>query len=244
MHRKVLGLIAVAGVAVSASLANAADMPLKAPPQPVAAFSWTGVYVGGHVAYGWADKDWTDPAGPPFNAGSHTATGGLGGFQAGANYQFSNWVIGLEGQYSWGNLKGGHISLVDPADTLNTKVRRIATFAGRFGYAFDRALFYAKGGGAWARDDHTKIDLGVLEGVGRLDRSGWVVGGGVEYAFNGPWSAKLEYNYMDLGRRRVMLIDPAGGPPDFFDIRQHIQTIAVGINYRFWTGGGFFANRY
>jgi outer membrane immunogenic protein len=199
--------------------------------------------VGAHAGYGWADKDWTDPAGPPFDAGSHTATGWLGGLQAGANYQFSNWVIGVEGQYSWADLSGSHISLVDPADTLGTKVRRMATFAGRFGYAFDRALIYAKGGGAWAHDDHTKFDLGVREGVGRLNRSGWMAGAGVEYAFIGPWSAKLEYNYMDMGTRRVTLIDPAGGPPDFFDIRQHIQTIVVGINYRFWSASGLFPNR-
>ena len=235
MRRMVLGLIAC--VAAGASAANAADLPVKARPQAVAAFNWTGVYVGAHVGYGWADKDWADPAGPPFNAGSHTATGWLGGLQAGANYQFSNWVVGLEGQYSWADLKGDHISLVDAADTLGTKVRRIATFAARFGYAFDRTLIYAKGGGAWAHDDHTKIDLGVLEGIGDRNRSGWLAGFGIEHAFYGPWSAKLEYNYMDLGTRSVTLFDPAGPPPDIFNVRQRIQTIVAGINYRFWTGG-------
>jgi outer membrane immunogenic protein len=245
MRHKVLELIVIACIAAVASAANAADLPVKAPPrQAVAPFSWTGVYVGGHAGYGWADKDWVDPAGPPFNAGSHTATGWLAGFQAGANYQFTNWVIGVEGQYSWARFRGDHISLVDPADTLSTKVRRIATFAGRFGYAFDRTLIYAKGGGAWTHDDHTKIDLGVLEGIGHANRSGWMAGAGVEYAFNGPWSAKLEYNYMDFGTRRVTLFDPAGGPPDFFDIRQRIHTIAAGVNYRFWTGGSVIANRY
>lgn len=243
MRRTILGIVTSACVAAGGSSSNAADLPVKAPPRPVEVFSWTGVYVGAHAGYGWADKDWTDPAGPPFDAGSHTATGWLGGLQAGANYQFSNWVIGVEGQYSWADLSGSHISLVDPADTLGTKVRRMATFAGRFGYAFDRALIYAKGGGAWAHDDHTKIDLGVLEGVGRLNRSGWMAGTGIEYAVLGSWSAKLEYNYMDMGTRRVTLIDPAGGPPDFFDIRQHIQTIVVGINYRFWSASGLFPNR-
>lgn len=131
MRHKVLELIVIACIAAVASAANAADLPVKAPPrQAVAPFSWTGVYVGGHAGYGWADKDWVDPAGPPFNAGSHTATGWLAGFQAGANYQFTNWVIGVEGQYSWARFRGDHISLVDPADTLSTKVRRIATFAG------------------------------------------------------------------------------------------------------------------
>ena len=32
-------------------------------------------------------------------------------------------------------------------------------------------------------------------------RWGWMVGGGLEYAFTGNWSMKIEYNYMNFGNR-------------------------------------------
>src|SRR5690242_13914408 len=101
MYRIIVGLMTCLGVAAGTYSAGAADLPVKArPPAVVVAYSWTGLYVGGHVGYGWADKDWSDPLGPPFAIGSHTATGWLAGAQVGFNYQFGSWVIGAEGQFS------------------------------------------------------------------------------------------------------------------------------------------------
>jgi outer membrane immunogenic protein len=235
-------LIRLAGLFCVAAIqpALAADLPVyKAPSAPAVvapAFSWTGIYIGGNVGYGWAKKDWTDPLGPPFDAGSHTATGWLGGLQAGANYQIGSWVIGVEGRYDWADLNGSHISLVDPADTLKTKVTSVASIAGRLGYAFDRFLVYGKGGGAWVRDEFTKIDLGLIEGQAAVTRSGWLVGAGIEYAVWNNLSVRLEYDYMDFGTQRVDLIDPAGGAPAPFDIRQRLQSLTFGVNYRFNPG--------
>jgi outer membrane immunogenic protein len=212
--------------------AIAADMPVKAIPA-AAVYNWTGIYAGGSVGYGWAKKDWTDPLGPPFDAGSHNATGWLGGFQLGGNYQFGSFVVGVEGQYSWAKLKGSHISLVDLADTLTTQVDCTANVAARIGYAFDRTLIYGRGGVAWIRDAHRKIDLGAIEGMADTTRTGWLLGAGIEYAFWGNWSARLEYNYMSFGTQRLNFIDPAGGPPAPFDIKQNLQTVMLGLNYRF-----------
>jgi outer membrane immunogenic protein len=235
MHRGILGLAAVLCVLASGGKAVvAADLPVKARPMPVAAaYNWTGFYVGAHAGYGWADKDWRAPFDPPFNAGSHTATGWLAGLQLGGNYQIGNWVLGLEGQYSWADINGDHISRLDLADRLGTQVSWLATVTGRVGYAFDRTLIYGKGGVAWIRDKYTKVDLGILEGLAHETRTGWVAGVGVEYAFLNNWSVKLEYNYMDFGTNRLSLINPTGGAPDIFDIKQNLQTVTLGANYRF-----------
>jgi outer membrane immunogenic protein len=243
MRRGIVGLAALLVYAAGGGqqLAVAADipMPVKARPYAVApAFNWTGFYVGGHVGYGWARKEWTDPLGPPFDAGAHTATGWLGGVQAGYNYQIGSVVLGIEGTYSWAKLKGSHINPLEvpPVDVLETKVHSIATAAGRIGYAFDRALIYAKGGAAWIKDSYAIIDLGIIEGIAQETRTGWLAGAGVEYAFWQNWSARLEYNYMDFGTRRVNFIDPgapAGTPTTPFDIRQRVQTLTLGVNYRF-----------
>jgi len=220
--------------------ALAADLPVKAPrmaPAAVApAFTWTGVYVGGSVGYAWGNKGWTDPLGPPFDAGTHSPRGWMGGGQIGANYQMGAWVVGVEGQYDWGRLQASHISLVDPADLLGTQVNWVASVAGRVGYAFDHFLVYGKAGGAWVRDDHTKIDTGLLEGLASVTRSGWLVGGGVEYALWNNWSVRLDYSYMGFGTQRVMLANPLDGVPAPFDIKQNLQTLMVGLNYKFGPG--------
>src|SRR5207249_4846635 len=118
--------------------------------------------------------------GSPFGqngfVGSHNAIGPLGGFQAGFNWQpvGSHWVFGIEGEFSFADLKGDHQNstsgtaafglgdrigvdeiILFPTtqngtinDRFSTRVRDIATIAGRIGITsdlFDRTLFYIKG---------------------------------------------------------------------------------------------------
>jgi outer membrane immunogenic protein len=186
---------------VFSSVASAADLPrpaYKAPlysPAPV--FSWTGFYGGIHGGYGWSTFTGSDPV-----AGNSTtqAKGWLAGVQLGYNYQIGSFVVGAEGDYSWADVKkvvndplglgGGQASL---------KNDYFATLALRLGYAIDRTLIYAKGGGAWTRD---KLD--ITDGIGgfgngRFNRSGWMLGAGVEYAFWDNISAKVDYNYLNFG---------------------------------------------
>jgi outer membrane immunogenic protein len=54
MKRPALAIIAFA--ALSTASAIAADMRVKASP-PLAVFSWTGVYIGGNIGYGWKTAD-------------------------------------------------------------------------------------------------------------------------------------------------------------------------------------------
>jgi outer membrane immunogenic protein len=72
------------------------------------------------------------------------------------------------------------------------------------------------------------------------DRNGFVVGGGVETALAGPWSAKLEYLYMNLGSVTDSFSTGFAGATfsTTTDIRDHI--VRVGLNYRF--GGPVIAN--
>jgi outer membrane immunogenic protein len=98
---------------------------------------------------------------------------------------------------------------------------------GRAGLAFDRVLLYAKGGAAWAADRFSFLAPSGRNGTTDQTRTGWIGGVGVEYAFAGSWSAKVEYNYMDFGTKHVTFTT------DFADIQQRVQTIKAGVNYRF-----------
>jgi len=164
---------------VMAGSAFAADirMPIKAQVAAPVPYSWTGCYIGAQVGYGWGNKNFSDPTGTGFApAGSVTRDnirGGLAGGQIGCNYQFAgNWVVGVEGEYAWANIKGD--TLADPFfsgknTAFSSKTDALASVTGRVGYAFDRVLLYAKGGAAWARDQYHITLPGVpppLPGVG------------------------------------------------------------------------------
>lgn len=58
---------------------------------------------------------------------------------------------------------------------------------------------------------------------------------GFEWAVWNNWSIKLEYQYFDFGAKRVTLVAPDNGPVPA-DIKQRIETVTFGINYRFGWG--------
>jgi outer membrane immunogenic protein len=63
---------------------------------------------------------------------------------------------------------------------------------------------------------------------------GWTAGAGIEYAFAPNWSAKVEYNYVDLGTAFESFQAVGGGTATFQDNIHHtIQIVAIGGNYRF-----------
>ncbi len=182
----------------------------------------------------------------------------LGGAQVGCDYQFaSNWVIGLAGDFSWANIdghaddpffagKGG-----DPI-TLHAKTNYIADVTGRFGYAWDNFLLYGKGGAAWAHNRYAVDNLAFVGGAfctrpgggfvpvpcnptGSETRAGWTLGGGVEWAFARNWSALLEFDYYNFGNKGIAFTDvtAVGRPTTTINIRQNVEVVKVGLNYRF-----------
>ena len=224
--------------------AFAADMVVKAPPPrpaPAPVYSWTGWYVGAHIGYGWDREDPSvvicrcvvDPP-VPFDAKDI-----LGGLQAGFNYQFNALVVGVEGDFAWTGIKGT-TTWIEEGDphTLSTDIKWLATAAGRVGYAFDRALLFVKGGGAWEDVDynhtHTMLAVpGLVHSLsGNATRSGWLIGVGFEYAFWQNVSAKIEFDHIDFGSKDITTSDAAG---DFviFNIGQRLNILKTGINYKF-----------
>ena len=240
-------------IILSASVAVAADVPvvLKAPAAP-AVYNWTGVYLGGHVGYGTGMKDWTN------SIFDFDVKGFLGGGQIGVNQQVGNWVFGIEADASWSNIKGsqtltqgGPLIGITQNGIAATTVDWVATVTGRFGFAQDRWLVYAKIGAAWAHENHT-LRVSQFAGIpgaapaeltfaasGSDNRFGYVLGIGSEVALWGNWSFKSEYNYINLGNARTPLTGTqttlgVATPVAFnAEIQQAIHLAKFGINYRF-----------
>jgi outer membrane immunogenic protein/high affinity Mn2+ porin len=69
--------------------------------------------------------------------------------------------------------------------------------------------------------------------------SGWVAGVGAEWAWSGPWSAKIEYDHVQLDDFTSGAPILPGGVADRFTASRDIDMVKFGINYRFgWGGGG------
>jgi outer membrane immunogenic protein len=64
---------------------------------------------------------------------------------------------------------------------------------------------------------------------------------GAEWAFLPNWSAFVEWNHYDFGKKSFSFTGPfigdEGGPPNsetaVFDIKQRVETVKIGVNYRF-----------
>lgn len=231
------GLLTCVGLCMLAAAgpAAAADLPLKAPALK-AVYDWTGFYIGGQVGYGGGS---IGPGSNPLPAQGvvfpPSLTGLIGGYQAGYNRQFSNRVVlGLEADASFTSPQDAARLVPAP---FNATLDYAGTVRGRIGYAFGPWMPYATGGFAWA---HSHVNLNdangdVFAAPGQI-HTGWTAGAGVEFAVSGNWSARLEYDYVDLSRQAYDL-GSFGLPRVDVDPRVHL--VKLGLNYRFgdtpWT---------
>jgi outer membrane immunogenic protein len=243
--------------------AVAADLPLKA--EPVAPrFSWTGCYLGGHIGGGRGSKDMTDPvqlvqdtlSGAPVTTGittvTTTPTGAVIGGEIGCDYQFAgNAVIGIEGTASGTTMRGssfvglpaapaagfpGEFALVQANNDF------LVSVTGRIGYAFDTVLLYGRGGFAVAGDKYDVsggdfAGLGPFHFQGADNRYGWIVGGGVDWAFTPLWSMNVEYDFYKFGSGGILMTDQFSGLTGIVDVKQTVQVIKVGFNFHIWASG-------
>ncbi len=285
IYAAALGVVGASGSAFAADLQPVYKAPVAAAP----AYSWTGLYVGGHVGGAWANNDWffpsnsinsvaQEPVGTPFqgsfpnsqagllattltgyqgptvgpfnvSSGTNSASGWLAGVQIGYNYQIKNWVLGVEGEANWTSLKGSNLDPSHP-NINQTDTDFIGVLGGRLGYAWDRLMLYGKAGGAWAHDKYSVISnttfavgngspapvtvtSGTMVDAATVNRFGYMLGAGAEYALTPQWSVKAEYEYLDFGRQRTTLTPTTAVVSPFDeDIRQRIQIAEIGLNYK------------
>jgi len=261
---KFIALVAVA-ISASAGAASAADLAArpysKAPVYVEPVYDWTGFYIGANVGYSWGrskDTSTLSAGGPPIlftdTVSSHM-NGVIGGGQLGYNWQMQNWLWGLEADFQGTGQRSNH-SYTCPAGVCTPPVGVLAvlpgpavpvnlsqqldwfgTFRGRAGVlVIPKVLFYATGGLAYGQVDSRSTLVGAT--TANNINAGWTVGGGIEGAIGGNWTAKIEYLYVDLGRVSGTFttgVAALGGGTlvSSFNPRITDNIVRAGVNYKF-----------
>ena len=196
---------------------------------------------------------------PGANTGYFNRNGGFGGGQLGYNVQRDYLLLGIETDLQGSALSGRRSAIATSQGTepppytgnaiamarAQSSLEYFGTVRGRIGVAADRTLFYFTGGLAYG---------GVKDGLAanitdtpqwaspyghavtkEETRTGYVAGGGVEYAFTPSLSLKAEYQYLDLGKVRFddghVLDNSAVGRTSLLTDHSY-HTVRIGLNYR------------
>jgi biopolymer transport protein ExbB len=225
MKRMALGVALAVG---AGSTALAVDLPTPAPvPSPLyppaVGYNWTGFYIGGNLGVGWNGGSFSDSIGNTLSLNPQTLFSG--GAQVGFNYEFGSGIlVGAEANFDWlsnTTSSSNTIVLQNPTGTptastasLSANNRWLTTVVGRLGYAWDRILFYGKGGGAWVRSNTPSLTMDGAPVAISTSNGNWGFAGGVgiEWAFSGNWSARFEYDFVGLNQT-FTLPTSAGGLP-------------------------------
>ncbi|WP_315742277.1 MULTISPECIES: outer membrane protein [unclassified Bradyrhizobium] len=230
-----LGLVTPASAADLAARPYTKAPPLAAPLPP----TWAGFYIGVQGGGGWGRSKETFFGAPNtaifVGTQSYNTSGGFVGGVAGYNWQFGNYLIGIEGDYHWSDISGrSGVVNAGLGDTYFTKLRSFGDIKGRAGWANGPWLLFISGGAAVGDLQHrydAALNGGAANSFSQNDwRWGWTVGAGGEYMFAPNWSAKLEYNFIDFGKSTIQY-SPV--PTNRSEWKDTVHTVKAGIIWHF-----------
>jgi outer membrane immunogenic protein len=229
-------VVATAALTVSAIAADMAMPPPAIVIGPFAPYNWAGPYVGGTAGYAFGTSQHCDTVAACTSR--FNVDGFAGGGTLGYNWQGSNWVAGLETDFSGAVARGTTPSSVAFGcgfpQTCYTNLNWFGTVRARFGPTYDSWFPYVTGGFAYGG---LKAGLGSSVPPSGLSASGaetgWTLGAGVEYALPmNHWSVKLEYLYFQLGN---LFYDTAHlcAAQSCTAMHNDFSVVRLGANYRF-----------
>jgi len=264
-----VALVALGLVAPAAFAAERAVPAYTPPPPPVPVYTWSGCYVGASAGTSYGTSQHFTTAGSIFTGrgdgpvpggnitDSFNLSGFIGGGQIGCNYQFGVWVIGVEGDGAATNKEGQAFEIpLAPFSAgrqnwvSQTQERWLVTARGKLGlggwggWFGDKTMIYVTGGGAWAKIDTSEFLAGNAFGTGHQEsntRSGWTVGGGLEYALGYGWSVKGEFLYVKFDNFNTFTTGPFSGvgtgniAPREVKLEDYVWR--AGMNYKFNSWG-------
>lgn len=216
----VVGCLMTTTTAFAADMKHDYDVPLT--PHHVSGMDWDGFYAGFNLGYGIGrvEAQVNAPRAGRDLLGAHY------GIQAGYNFQYDQFVFGLEAGVSGAQIKGS--SLCPNVNvTCSGAIETIADVKARFGVAIDNYLIYGAIGAAYGFGS-SGVDDG-LPGYS-FETPGYALGVGAEVAVTENLSAKIDYSYIGFAQ----VTAPAGTINNTsIDLAHDVHLIKVGLNYHF-----------
>lgn len=159
--------------------------------------NWSGVYAG--LGVGAIDGDtgfqFLNGNSVPFDFG----TSFVGSVHVGAQHQFGNFLLGVEGSMIVGDING-NTTCPNVNFTCHAEVDAMWTVGPRLGFAFGNVLLYGTAGYALGSvKTHVRnINTGVNFARSGEQHDGWFAGGGVEFALTNAVILGIDYKHIDL----------------------------------------------
>jgi opacity protein-like surface antigen len=210
--------------------------------------SWKGLFVGGHLGGMWGKNYWSDPFGSTEimpNAVNIAGfgdkirqTGPLAGVDINMNWQTKQFVYGVSASISDADIRGEN-TVFSGLGGINakSKIKSIATIAGRVGTTLNSALLYINAGASRVNTDYqlngNTLALSLVTDSETVSNWGFLGGLGVEYALNEHCTATLEYDYTRLPHENIAFnkIEVIRDYP--ITVNQNLNLFKLGLNYKF-----------
>jgi outer membrane immunogenic protein len=225
------------------------------------AIDWRGLYSGVYLGGGGANRYSIDGSvGQEADENTQRASSGIAtlALASGYNFRIGHAVIGIENDLNLmrrvGASNSSYISLGSPAlpsgvykATADQGNRLSTSLRLRAGYAIDRVQFYGTGGvtrinrldGEGAAISFnaagTPGSTVLSRNSGAVERTGFEVGLGSEYAFSDRFVGRLEYLYAGYGSVDERYSLPANGAaiPVTNHVDSYTSVVRAGVAYRF-----------
>ena len=214
-----------------------------APAPPV--YSWTGTYIGANAGWIRSESSATVSGGTgafsdaPGNF-SNDRDGFLAGLTLGYNANFgSAFVGGIEGDIAYTDVDASQTNTVTVAGTttsatLSRDMQWFGTVRARAGWLASREfLIYATGGLAYAnveRNGSITVGGATTSGSGSDWKTGWTVGGGMEWLLGNKTTFKTEYLYYDIDDSSVTFVSAGAAGSATYKSENKGHIVRAGLN--------------
>jgi outer membrane immunogenic protein len=216
MRSEVLWRVLIAGAALMLAGQARADEVA-----PATSPDWSGVYggaIGGFSKDNFSQSAVTGGG----NSGTYSLQGALAGATLGFNYQFGQWVFGLDSELSKAFVTGSK------TPGFSGSIDSVLAVKARFGYSVGDFLPFISLGPTYGQFS----SAANFPGVGAISdnelRVGWLFGAGFDYMITPRLFARFEYDFICFGAALLRDIETTELMGSYF---------RVGLDYKFDVAG-------